>query len=674
MAALLELVNRTWGKACSDGKCAGIPKYKCGGCDKVLYCGEACQIQHWGENHRYECIAGKPGEEKRPAAVKRTEREEEMEEPEPERKRHEDDPSGLIQIDVTEKLSRDAWSRIIHYLDADDIRALKGVSRDMLQKIRAASLDRFRLRFSSFFDFHSLDDIPESLRGIRAISFPTDMNDEMINRILKAFFERDPGQIIDLITKTLLFEIQYVPNLQHLSIVSIQADEYLILKKFPQLTHFITGGSSVNIGAILQTVDLTYIKVARVHFIQTPIILSRPSPLRTLILGEYFNVPIDLTGFPNLEHLSLGNEFNQELSLEHVPLLRHLELGNAFNQSLDLRHVPKLRHLNVGNAFDQELDMRELIHLNELRFGHAFNRPLYFPPTLDELEFLSFGFNFNQPVDLLIMPNLRYLKFGRRFDHVLDFSNNVRLVSLNFTEWSDFNSQMIFSRPLDQLRVITFGHKFNRPLPLQWFPHLEQLKFYNDSEFDQPLVLEWSDFNSQMIFSRPLDQLRVITFGHKFNRPLPLQWFPNLEQLKFYNDSEFDQPLVLQFVPRLQQLNLGSVFNQPLALQFVRDLRELTVGARFNQPLDFEFTPKLSSLTFGSRDAHEKAVYDQPLDLRPLVNLKHIVIWIAPRRGNMEITVTKAQGEKLFSNHPRRRQINLYITDRGMCVVCQQIH
>src|SRR5438477_2899225 len=99
-------------------------------------------------------------------------------------------------------------------------------------------------------------------------------------------------------------------------------------------------------------------------------------------------------------------------------------------------------------------------------------------------------------------------------------------------------------------------------------------------------------FNKNMLNS-------VTRLLYNSNESMMIDRFPNLKKLTF--GWKFNRPLKEGYLPsNLTQLTFGWTFNQPLKEGYLPpNLTQLTFGTRFNQPLKEGFLPpNLTQLTF----------------------------------------------------------------------------
>lgn len=125
-------IKRNWGVVPKCSHCdSANPAAICGDCFDHLFCDGACQVAHWKQSHRTECIGGGVAETK-----KRT-RDDDLEEEE-----------SLSEITV-DQLPRDVWILIARFLSLDDLKSLNRASKDLSERVRRTFFGRYRFRFKS---------------------------------------------------------------------------------------------------------------------------------------------------------------------------------------------------------------------------------------------------------------------------------------------------------------------------------------------------------------------------------------------------------------------------------------------------------------------------------------------------------------------------------------------
>lgn len=166
---------------------------------------------------------------------------------------------------------------------------------------------------------------------------------------------------------------------------------------------------------------------------------------------------------PSLTHLYLNSDFNS--SLPPLPsTLMVLVLGHYFDQPLEEKMFPDDSQLVVlifGDYFSMPLDhlSRWVPHLKKLQLGKCFDRPLdSLPHGLSEVIFSKQSV-FDHPLDHL-PSSLTILKLGREFQrHPLDHLP-PGLIYLRLSR--NYNYLLHYLPP--QLRILKLGKLFNQPL------------------------------------------------------------------------------------------------------------------------------------------------------------------------------------------------------------------
>ncbi|EGC28903.1 hypothetical protein DICPUDRAFT_43628 [Dictyostelium purpureum] len=255
-----------------------------------------------------------------------------------------------------------------------------------------------------------------------------------------------------------------------------------------------------------------------------------PSSLRTLILSDQFNHPIEYGQLPEtLADLQFGTNFNQDLPLgllptfllkisfgsnftsifEPSPFTRKIKFGENYQITNDhlfpttlnaigiknsdheqLPNVYKLKvHSNVINPHFYPTESLRLLELSNvslsqletgfltnfkklqfLKFGDNFDAPLnenHLPK--DSLLSLEFGIPFNQPLSLSNMKKLKYIKFGERYTYI---NHTIFPDSIQAITYDSIANIKILSDSLPQsLEFIELSHSFFQKLSNDWLPN-----------------------------------------------------------------------------------------------------------------------------------------------------------------------------------------------------------
>lgn len=106
MDTIFNYIERNWGKAPQCAYCHSYePVVLCGECVEHAYCNEKCQKGHWEKEHRMQCIGG--------------------------------------GADI-ETLPRDLWGILSRFMNAEDVKNSRQVSRTLAKNTREAYFERFR--------------------------------------------------------------------------------------------------------------------------------------------------------------------------------------------------------------------------------------------------------------------------------------------------------------------------------------------------------------------------------------------------------------------------------------------------------------------------------------------------------------------------------------------------
>jgi len=319
MEKLVDLIAKEWGHI---HKCQS--KYVCGQCQVQVYCGKDCQKAHW-QIHQLECIGVKMG-------IKRERSngdEEDIEDDTQLKKLREE-----IILDNLNTNSRDVDNLISLFLNLDDIKNLRLVSRDRNQQFfwRMQQVNRFSYRIKD----------PTLLKTV-----------PWLQQITHLIFD----------SNTPLNNVQWPRQLTHLTF-GYDFDQPTVENLPPTLTH-LTFGYNFN-----QPVE------------------KLPRTLTQLTFGWRFNQPVK-NWPPTLTHLNFNSyDFNQKIKVKNLPrTLTHLVLSYKFNQPINDNDLPStLTHLTFDDYFNQPVENLPQT-LTHLTFGYDFNQPVEnLPPNLTYLR------------------------------------------------------------------------------------------------------------------------------------------------------------------------------------------------------------------------------------------------------------------------------------------------
>lgn len=182
---------------------------------------------------------------------------------------------------------------------------------------------------------------------------------------------------------------------------------------------------------------------------------------------------------PNLKILKLPYNFSNFTNFKLPESVEELILGNYFNEPLDSLKLPKLKKLELNSKFNQVIQSENGTPfisdtVEKLDFGKCFNQPVYnqFGKSLlpSSLKILNFGNNFNQPIcnfngESVLPPNLDTLFFGSAFNQPVINDDDVSLIPNTITRLyfgNTFNQEM-FILPRN-LEVLMFGKNFNKKI------------------------------------------------------------------------------------------------------------------------------------------------------------------------------------------------------------------
>lgn len=290
MDTLLERVRTTNGKL-TTSICGHDISGLCGGCYQMAYCGSECQRNHWIMKHEYECIGGK---------TKKREWEEGLDE----------------QIIPLEQLGN-VWNVIEQWLDAADLKAVRGVSVKLEKDIRRAYFARFRVRLTQ-----------ESFQEINKLVFPyiTKVDDSQSGGSLALELSRTQGN---------------------------KALKDVRISRCPQ----------INWNSVVLLTNVTHLDLSENELIELPDSFAKLVNLTWLNLhdNELEDLPENIGGLAKLTQLRLShNSFTKlPMSIIHLVNLTHLDL--TVNE---LTTLPE----SIGglvNLTQMDLSMNELMEIPE---------------------------------------------------------------------------------------------------------------------------------------------------------------------------------------------------------------------------------------------------------------------------------------------------------------------
>lgn len=372
--------------------------------------------------------------------------------------------------------------------------------------------------------------------------------------------------------------------------------------------------------------------------------LYLPNTVTKLVFGQEFNKGITNLNLSNLSYIRFGGEFNN--SVPTLPdTLTHLIFGFNFNKNIN--NLPKnIIHLEFGCRFNKKISLQSLNKLETLCIGMNFRQKVKLPNSIKHLEWdcnielpklpttltqLELGFDFNKKLPNPLPSELTHLTLGLQFEHFIEsFPDKLTYLTvastkskiselpcgLQILEWlSESNipklpnalielktghyfNEKIELQPLNNLRHLEFGHRFNQNVDdlSHNITHLEFGCMFNQKLSFLPnkltkLVL--GDSYNKKIPPIP-DTLIHLEFGKNYNQKLPLL-SPALEILIFGDDYDHYIPI---FPPKLKVLIFGKRFNQEINCSALSDLTMLAFGQCFNSK-SIRLPNNLKELKFG---------------------------------------------------------------------------
>lgn len=366
------------------------------------------------------------------------------------------------------------------------------------------------------------------------------------------------------------------------------------LRNHPNKIRCYSGQISVIVNDIVDFKKLSnfhQIKLLEINVSQP--ISNLPFNLETLIIGDNYDGPIDVSILPNtLKKLDIGDSFNNELPALPINLtylhignsydyeipqilpnsLQYLFIGDSFNSALPNELPDTLRVLFIGNKFNQELPSGLPKSLEELYLGDSFNHELRSTYLPNSIKVIKLGNSYSQHLPQSLPTNLEKLELGLRFIHELPdvLPNNLKSLKIY---------SIYFDKPLpnlpDSLEKLTLGIVFNHELPSQ-LPN----------------------------------NLRVLDLKYKFNQKLPDKLPEQLEKLCLGNSFNHVIPRLPSSITKVELLNKNyshilNFNNIPIWFETVKSLNQRIpeniskLSIRANKKIyDFEGEHLLQYITF----------------------------------------------------------------------------
>ncbi len=330
-----------------------------------------------------------------------------------------------------------------------------------------------------------------------------------------------------------------------------------------------------------------------------------PDSLRELIFGAGFDQPLHPDHLPSgLKKLVFGKSFNQNLLPNTLPRgLEHLEFGSGFSfipssSTKDSDVLPpglkilKFESLFLSNysqpdrcSSSSPSETQSNSESNErLSLSSPRNETLNPFQNCHSLQVLHLGTGFNRELKGLLSHcfNLKELVIGFTFDQEIkvgDLPRNGNTRNGNTTNLEKLELGYRFNNAGKQLKIgvfpvglkeISFGARFNQPLPLGLLPDgLEYISFGSGSEFNQELEvgvfpstvreIEFKDSNEHL-----RSESSTFISKRRFERDLVPGVFP-LGIEKIHLPEKFNRKLrVGVFPPGVKVIKLGREYNQPI--------------------------------------------------------------------------------------------------------------
>lgn len=227
------------------------------------------------------------------------------------------------------------------------------------------------------------------------------------------------------------FEILKYNNFSHLDYYYYSMYSYdEILKSCNNLYTCIEGDKQMALCKIIYDVvfsSITHMKIDILH--NSKLLITNFDSLRIFHTGFKFNRNLSEFNFPNLEIFFMGHHFNSNIP-KSLPKLKTLTLGNDYNLLINFKNYPELENFTSGKNFNKKCDFRENKKLKKISFQDNMNSIIKL--NNPNLEFISLGKYYKKNLNIDNCHKLKTLMLGKYYQHDVYISNiNIKEIYLH---------------------------------------------------------------------------------------------------------------------------------------------------------------------------------------------------------------------------------------------------
>lgn len=560
MEELLEHIRKNWGKVETCASCdSQIPTGLCAGCLQYSYCGESCQSTHWMDSHQFECIGNDEDRKRKRTSVEDKEK---------------------VKGTPINILVKNVWSIIVAYLNADDLKNLNAVSREITKKIRQAYFEKFRVRVTDELftkekegeDFKYAEIFPFIRSTIETGSMHLTPR---LPNVTSAFFS-DGNR----------FDWNAILNMTQL--------QSLRVTRFPVL--FIPSRLTV-------LTNLKYLRIIACGVTEIPPELGQMTSLKRLSFdfNQIQEIPSELGQLTQLEELSFTRNQIREIPEELSALNRLLTFDLEDNRFMErfpvvLTHLTQIQQLSLAHV--PEVDWNVILNMKNLTFLLLENIPLVqIPPgigLLVQLKDLHLAKTnlVNLPPELKILTRLEELHISHNFITELPILVQLRILDVTDNDLTEFPTEMT------------------------------NLTNLNISE---NLISELPTDIGKLVRLEVLD----VSYNNLTELPDELGNLVNLKELNLEENIISELQPEIGHLTNLTRLNLFANY----LTKFPRELRNLVKLQELNAGLNFleEVTPGIGNLTMlVELKLSNNQLKDLPEEMRNLTRLRTLELHVNP--------------------------------------------